>query len=120
MGKQIAVGMPVIDIWGHRGVVISIDIPENLTIEDHGGIEVYQIDRDNYGHTNCEHYAYYGWEKVIKFLDSPVEMPAKALEALDRIFRERDIKLFEENPYMKMPVFVGRDNPKLEVKWRGK
>lgn len=39
------------------------------------------------------------------------------LARMDRAAREKDIADFRANPNAKMPVFVGRNNPRLQIHW---
>ena len=54
MNKKLKRGDIVIDGWGSKGVVVKI-IP-GVSIEDHGTIYVWQMDKTEYGTDNCEHY----------------------------------------------------------------
>lgn len=68
-GKTIRPGMKVVDFFGHVGVVVSIYVPQDPSIEDHGLIQVWQSNRNNYGDDNCEHYSFYGWESMLRILE---------------------------------------------------
>lgn len=50
----------------------------------------------------------------------PIYITAEELVEFDLKNRKRDLKFFKENPTMRMPVFVGRGNPKYKVKWNDK
>lgn len=65
-GKTIRPGMQVVDCFGHRGIVVVVDHPENVTAEDHGTIAVWQKDKLHYGDDNCEHYSFHGWETMLR------------------------------------------------------
>lgn len=49
------VGDHVIDKWNHEGIIVKI-IP-GTDDENHGTIYVWQLNRNEYGIDNCEHYA---------------------------------------------------------------
>ena len=73
---KIKRGNIVEDLDGYKGVVVEIDTwnDEPLSIENHGTISVWQIDRMNYDADNCEHYPYYNWHNLFKIVDAtPVE-----------------------------------------------
>lgn len=70
---QIRRGSKVVDIFGHEGIVVDIDLmgctPDELSNENHGSITVWQSQRTEYGADNCEHYSYLGWESLITVLE---------------------------------------------------
>lgn len=63
---KIKIGDRVIDKYGDRGIVVKIR--HGHSIEEHGTIYVWQMDRTEYGADNCEHYSYFEWEKVLRIL----------------------------------------------------
>lgn len=65
---MLSLGTQVEDIWGNKGIVVKINVPENPSDEDHGTIYVWQSDRLGYGDDNCEHYVYVGWERILKIM----------------------------------------------------
>lgn len=56
------------DSSGDYGVVVKIR--EGFSVENHGTIYVWQMNRTNYGADNCEHYVHYGWEKILTIVES--------------------------------------------------
>ena len=79
--KTIKRGDCVIDIYGDRGIVVKI--VHGHSVEEHGTIAVWQMDRTEYGADNCEHYPYFGWEKVLRILkDNDMTFQDKLLEHL--------------------------------------
>lgn len=72
--EKPVVGLKVIGLDGHKGIIVSIVEP---TDDDHGWIEVWQSERDNYGDNNCEHYAYYNNEldsSIFKVIEVPEQV----------------------------------------------
>jgi hypothetical protein len=59
-------GDRVIDTYGNRGVVVKV--VHGHSVEEHGLVQVWQMDRMNYGADNCEHYCYFEWEKILRIL----------------------------------------------------
>lgn len=64
--KQLLRGMRVVDMFGHHGVIVEIEIPEDPSNTDHGSITVWQSKRFNHGDDNCEHYAYHDWQNILR------------------------------------------------------
>lgn len=63
----------------------------------------------------------YGREIVSKRLPDVVKViSGQDLAGLDRAAREKDVAAFRADPSVKMPVFVGRNNPRLQVRWAAK
>jgi hypothetical protein len=66
---DLKLGVKLIDSRGYRGVVVQLEPPTNETVEDHGTIYVWQIDRVGYGDDNCEHYTYSYWQRNLRVID---------------------------------------------------
>lgn len=65
----LSLGDKVIDVDGNKGIVVKIiepEDPKNPSIDDHGTIFVWQLDRIEYGSDNCEHYCYTNWKKILR------------------------------------------------------
>jgi len=45
---------------------------------------------------------------------------AQELARMDERARARDHELFRANPQMRMPVFVGRGDPRYRVRWQAR
>lgn len=50
----------------NEGIVVRVEIGKS--VEDHGAVWVWQMNRENYGIDNCEHYVEFGWEKSLKLI----------------------------------------------------
>lgn len=68
-GKNIQPGMKVVDCFGHEGFVVTVCVPSDVSSENHGLVQVWQLNRTDYGDDNCEHYSFYGWESMLRILE---------------------------------------------------
>jgi hypothetical protein len=71
-GKTIAIGNKVKDVDLNKGIVVKIIMPDysdQIDIEDHGTIYVWQSERTKYGDDNCEHYTYSNWDEWLRILN---------------------------------------------------
>lgn len=69
MGVTLKRGDKVIDIMGREGIVVDINVGTSL--EDHGSINVWLSNTDNYGANNTESYIEYGWREcgILKLVE---------------------------------------------------
>lgn len=63
---RLYIGERVIDLDGHKGIVV--DVKPGTDNDAHGTVAVWQLDRDEYGADNCEHYPEFGWRNSLKRL----------------------------------------------------
>ena len=64
--RTLAIGDQVVDLYGSKGVVVRIDIPNNPCFENHGTVYVWQSEKTEYGSDNCEHYTFIDWKKLLR------------------------------------------------------
>lgn len=68
--RVLSVGNIVTDMWGSKGVVVKIVMPENCSsFEDHGTVFVWQSEKVEYGSDNCEHYPFHSWKELLRIHD---------------------------------------------------
>ena len=65
--KTLKVGLRVIDVDGHEGIIVKIEPPEDEYLD--GTIYVWQLNRTGYGSDNCEHYSYKFCMAGLRILD---------------------------------------------------
>lgn len=71
---MVAIGSRVKFQRGKRsvsGIVTTVYAPENMTIEDHGMIEVWLTKETGYGSNNCEHFCAINYSQYLKITEEP-------------------------------------------------
>ena len=65
--KTLKVGLRVIDVDGHEGIIVKIELPEDECLD--GTVYVWQLNRTGYGSDNCEHYSFKFCMASLRMLD---------------------------------------------------
>ena len=89
MNELICRGDRVVDNDGNEGIVVKIN--KGYDQDDHGTIVVWQLNRDEYGADNCEHYPEFNWQDSLIVINEKVSKFAKLIDVCRSFIDEHKI-----------------------------